>query len=86
MDYIEANDLISEAVKERWPDIVPVHALLLVDAYTPDGKRMMYVLSDSDCPAWTLHGMLALVQTDVQSLWQSSEYEPEVEWDSEDDD
>lgn len=67
---IEAAELVSNAVYDRWPDIVPVNVVLIMDALSPANQRSLYVLNNTDCPPWVLQGMLSLVKADVRSAWE----------------
>lgn len=67
---IEAAELVSDAVYERWPDIVPINVVIIMDALSPTNQRSLYVLNNTDCPPWSLEGMLSLVKADVRSAWE----------------
>lgn len=68
---ISAAELISDAIFERWPDVVPVNVVIIMDALSASNQRSLYVLNNTDCPPWVLQGMLSLVQADVRSAWES---------------
>ena len=68
---ISAAELISESVYERWPDIVPVNVVIIMDALSATNQRSLFVLNNTDCPPWVLQGMLNLVQADVRSAWEN---------------
>jgi len=68
---ISAAELISDSVFERWPDIVPVNVVIIMDALSATNQRSLYVLNNTDCPPWVLQGMMNLVQADVRSAWEN---------------
>lgn len=69
---ISASDLIPDMMYDRWPDLIPINAVIIVDAMNQSSDRSMYVLNNGDCPPWVLQGMLNLVQADVRSAWESN--------------
>lgn len=84
---ISAGELISEAVFDRWPDVVPMNVVVIMDALTAANQRAMYVLNNTDCPPWVLQGMLSLVQADVRNAWEEQGWQVDgIELEGEDDD
>ena len=72
---ISAAELISDAIFDRWPDVVPVNVIVIMDALSPSNQRSLYVLNNTDCPPWVLQGMLSLVQADVRTAWEEQAYQ-----------
>lgn len=68
---ISAAELISDAVYQRWPEVVPMNVVIIMDALSASNQRSLYVLNNTDCPPWVLQGMLNLVQADVRSAWEN---------------
>jgi hypothetical protein len=83
---ISAAELISESIFERWPDVVPINVVIIMDALSASNQRSLYVLNNTDCTPWVLQGMLNLVQADVRSAWESEAWRIEDIDLSEDDD
>ncbi len=83
---ISAAELVSDQVYERWPDIVPVNVVLIMDALSATNQRSLFVLNNTDCPPWVLHGMLNLVQADVRSAWEAEGWQTDVSLLEDDDD
>lgn len=81
---VSAAELVSEAIFDRWPDIIPVNVIVIMDALTTDNQRAMFAMNNTDCPPWVLQGMLTLIQKDVEQTWveqdwQITEFEDEDE-------
>lgn len=74
---VSAAELISDAIYDRWPDVVPVNVVIIMDALSPSNQRSLYVLNNTDCPPWVLQGMLNLVQADNRSAWEAEGYRVE---------
>ena len=36
---VEPDDLCPDAIFDRWPDTVPVHGIVILDAIRPEGNR-----------------------------------------------
>jgi len=76
VDYepVEAADLWSEAIFDRWPDTVPIHGITILDAIRPDGHRAVHVAHDTDAPIWVLVGLLRCVIADLETRWVITDY------------
>lgn len=86
-EEISSQELISKAVYDRWPDIVPMNVVLVIDALAPNNQRSLFVLNNTDCPPWVLQGMLSLVQADVRSAWEEQGWQTgELSFDDDSDD
>lgn len=72
---ISAAELVSEAIFDRWPDIIPVNVVVIMDALTTDNQRAMFALNNTDCPPWVLQGMLSLISKDVEQSWQDQAWQ-----------
>ena len=73
-DSIEAADLISEFVYDRWPDVVPINAVIIFEGLGANNQRGLYALSNTDIAPWTLEGMLSLVRQDNRMAWEDQAY------------
>jgi len=82
---VSAAELVSDKVFDRWPDIIPVNVVLIMDALSPTNQRSLFVLNNTDCPPWVLQGMLSLVQADVRSAWELEGWQTDVELSEEED-
>ena len=90
---VEAQECVPPVVSANWPDIVPMHALVIIDAINADGRRELFVMHDSEQPPWVTAGLLTLVKADVETEWahhypyiDEDEDEDTDEDDDEDDD
>ncbi len=81
---VEAQQCIPAIVSEAWPNIVPMHALVIIDAINTEGRRELFVMHDSEQPPWVTSGLLTLVKADVETEWAN--HYPFIDEDYEDDD
>jgi hypothetical protein len=81
---VSAQECVPPVVQAFWPDVIPVHAISIVDVIGLEGKREIIVLTDSDQPPWVTSGLLTLVKSDVETDW-SAHYPYEDDDDYEDD-
>jgi len=81
---VSAQECVPPVIQAFWPDVIPCHAISIVDVITVDGKREIIVLTDSDQPPWVTSGLLTLVKSDVETDW-SSNY-PYIDDEDEDED
>lgn len=72
---ISAAELVSEAIFDRWPNIIPVNVMVIMDALTENNQRAMFALNNTDCPPWVLQGMLSLITKDVERTWQEQDWQ-----------
>lgn len=83
---VTAAELVSDAIFDRWPDIIPVNVVVIMDALTSNNERAMFAMNNTDCPPWVLQGMLSLIQKDVEQSWQDQAWQTsEFEDDDSDD-
>lgn len=83
---VTAAELVSDAIFDRWPDIIPVNVVVIMDALTSNNERAMFAMNNTDCPPWVLQGMLNLIQKDVEQSWQDQAWQTsEFEDDDSDD-
>lgn len=80
---VEAQQCIPAIVSEAWPNIVPMHAIVIIDALTEQGGRELFVIHDSEQPPWVMSGLLTLVKADVETDW--SHHYPFVDDDEDED-
>lgn len=66
---VEAQECVPDIVSHNWPDIVPMHALVIIDAINAEGRRELFVMHDSEQPPWVTSGLLTLVKADVETEW-----------------
>ncbi len=86
-DSVEAADLISEFVFDRWPDVVPINAVLIFEGLGANNQRGLYALTNSDITPWTLEGMLSLIGSDNRVAWEDQNWATAVtDFDLPDDD
>lgn len=71
---VEAADLISEFVFDRWPDVVPINAVLIFEGLGNNNQRGLYALTNSDIMPWTLDGMLSLIRSDNRIAWEEQNW------------
>jgi hypothetical protein len=69
---VSAQECVPPVIQAFWPDVIPCHAISIVDVITVDGKREIIVLTDSDQPPWVTSGLLTLVKSDVETDWSSN--------------
>lgn len=81
---VEAQEIVPALISDMYPDIVPMHALVIIDAINQDGRRELFVMYDSEQPPWVTSGILTLVKADVETEW--SHHYPFVEEDEDTDD
>lgn len=81
---VEAQEIVPALVSDMYPDIVPMHALVIIDAINAEGRRELFVMYDSEQPPWVTSGILTLVKADVETEW--SHHYPFVEEDDDDGD
>lgn len=86
---LDPAQIVPPIVNDIWPDIVPLHAITIVDAITEDGRRALFTLVDTQQPDWVTIGLLETVKTEVTALWAAetvyvTEDEDEEEEDDED--
>lgn len=72
---VSAAELVSEAIFDRWPDIIPVNVVVIMDALTSNNERAMFAMNNTDCPPWVLQGMLNLISKDVEQSWQDQAWQ-----------
>lgn len=72
---ITAAELVSESIFDRWPDIIPVNVVVIMDALTSNNERAMFAMNNTDCPPWVLQGMLNLISKDVEQSWQDQAWQ-----------
>ena len=77
---VEAQECVPAIVQRLWPNVIPMHALCIVDCLNEEGKRELLVINDSEQPPWVTSGMLGLVKADVDTDWSHNPYE----WDDDD--
>jgi hypothetical protein len=66
---VEAQELVPDIVSRNWPEIVPMHTLVIIDAINAHGRRELLVMCDSEQPPWVTSGVLTLVKADVETEW-----------------
>lgn len=72
---VTAAELVSDAIFDRWPDIIPVNVVVIMDALTSNNQRAMFALNNTDCPPWVLQGMLSLIGKDVEQSWMDQAWQ-----------
>lgn len=72
---VSAAELVSDAIFDRWPDIIPVNVVVIMDALTSDNQRAMFAMNNTDCPPWVLQGMLNLISKDVEQSWMDQDWQ-----------
>lgn len=82
---VTAQECVPEVVSRLWPEVVPMHAISIVDCINGDGRREIIVITDSEQPPWVLLGLLAAVKSDVETDWSGTITYPYVD-DEEDQD
>jgi len=73
-EQINASDLISEFVYDRWPDVVPINAILVFEGLGVNNQRGLYALTNSDITPWTVEGMLSLIRSDNRVAWEEQNW------------
>lgn len=73
-EHINASDLISEFVYDRWPDVVPINAILIFEGLGANNQRGLYALSNTDIAPWNVEGMMSLVRRDNLIAWEDQSY------------
>lgn len=81
---VTAQDCVPALVAALYPEVVPVHAISIVDVLNAEGKRELIVLTDSDQPPWVTSGLLECIKSDVQSDWSGTAY-PYIDEDEDED-
>jgi hypothetical protein len=82
---VEAHECVPPVISRFWPDVVPLHAIVIIDVINELGKRELLVMTDSEQPPWMASGMLGLVKADVDTDWSHNPYEYESEDDEDED-
>lgn len=83
---VEAQECVPGIVSKFWPNVVPMHALCIVDCLNELGKRELLVIHDSEQPPWVTSGMLGLVKADVDTDWSHNPWADDEDEDEDDDD
>lgn len=82
---VSAQECVPLVVSRLWPDVVPMHAISIIDAINAEGRRELIVLTDSEQPPWVTYGLLGLVRSDVQADWSDGGTYPYIEEDEDED-
>lgn len=89
---VEAQELIPDIVSRNFPDVIPMHTILIIDAINVHGRRELILMQDSEQPPWVTSGLLTLIKADVETEWAhhypyiDEDEETDEDEDDEDDD